>query len=80
MKNYDNMLSRFHRISERHRRTDEWTDRQICYINIVSLVMCDKNRFLVLFACSIEVNEHRSMQFSLSHSGDAPIINYEVPD
>ena len=37
-KNYDNMLSRFRLISERHgqtdERTDDLTDRQICYINI----------------------------------------------
>ena len=29
-KNYDNMLSRFHLIPERHGQTD----KQICYINI----------------------------------------------
>ena len=34
MKNYDNMLSRFHPIPERHGQTDGQTDRQICYINI----------------------------------------------
>ena len=37
-KNYDNMLSRFHLIPERHGRTDRRTDRQTdgqnCYINI----------------------------------------------
>ena len=41
-KNYDDMLSRFHLISERYGRTDSRTDRQtdgqtdgqICYINI----------------------------------------------
>ena len=37
-KNYDDMLSRFHLIPERHGqtegRTDERTDEQICYINI----------------------------------------------
>jgi len=36
--NYDNMLSRFHIIPERHGRTDGRTDRhtdgQNCYINI----------------------------------------------
>ena len=31
-KNYDDMLSRFHLIPERHGQTV--TDRQICYINI----------------------------------------------
>jgi len=30
VKNYDDMLSRFHLIPERHGQTD----RQICYINI----------------------------------------------
>jgi len=38
VKNYDNMLSRFHLIPERHgwtdRQTDGQTDRQNCYINI----------------------------------------------
>jgi len=39
-KNFDNMLSRFHLIPERHGRTNgltdrqRRTDRQICYINI----------------------------------------------
>jgi len=43
-KNYDNMLSRFHLILERHGQTDRQTDgrtdghtmsdRQICYISI----------------------------------------------
>jgi len=35
-KNYDDMLSRFHLIPERNRRTDKQTemDGQICYINI----------------------------------------------
>jgi len=33
-KNYDNMLSRFHLIPERHGQTDGRTDRQNCYINI----------------------------------------------
>ena len=34
VKNYDDMLSRFHLIPERHGQTDGLTDRQICYINI----------------------------------------------
>jgi len=34
VKNYDNMLSRFHLIPERHGQTDGRTDGQICYINI----------------------------------------------
>ena len=42
-KNYDDMLSRFHLISERYGRTD----RQICYINIAhqhtALLTRDKN-------------------------------------
>ena len=33
-KNYDNMLSRFHLIPERHGQTDRQTDGQDCYINI----------------------------------------------
>ena len=33
-KNYDDMLSRFHLIPERHERTDGQTDGQNCYINI----------------------------------------------
>ena len=42
-KNYDDVLSRFHLIPERYKRTDEQTDRQtdtvrqtdrFCYINI----------------------------------------------
>jgi len=39
-KNYDNMLSRLHKIPERmgqtDRRTDRQMDRQNCYINIAS--------------------------------------------
>jgi len=38
VKNYDDMLSRFHLIPERYGQTDGQTDRQtdgqICYINI----------------------------------------------
>jgi len=33
-KNYDNMLSRFHLIPERHGQKDGRTDGQNCYINI----------------------------------------------
>jgi len=33
-KSYDNMLSRFHLIPERHGRTDGQTNRQNCYISI----------------------------------------------
>jgi len=33
-KNFNNMLSRFHRIPERHEQLDGRTDRQNCYINI----------------------------------------------
>ena len=32
--NYDNMLSRFYLIPERHGQTDGQTERQNCYINI----------------------------------------------
>ena len=50
-KNYDDMLSRFHLIPERHgwtdRRTDRWTDRQTDRIAIsisrVSVLTRDKN-------------------------------------
>jgi len=34
VKNYDDMLSRFHLVPERNGRTDGRTDRQICFINI----------------------------------------------
>ena len=34
LKNYDDMLSRFHMVPERNGQTDGRTDRQICYINI----------------------------------------------
>jgi len=34
MINCDDMLSRFHLVPERNGRTDVWTERQICYINI----------------------------------------------
>jgi len=33
-KEYDNMLSRFHLILERHGETDGRTERQICYVKI----------------------------------------------
>jgi len=33
-KNYDDILSRFHLIPERHGRTYRQTDGQICYISI----------------------------------------------
>jgi len=46
-KNYDNMLSRFHLISERHGRTDRRTDGQMdripTSISRVSLLTRDKN-------------------------------------
>ena len=38
VKNYDDMLSRFHLVQEHNGRTDRQTDRQtdgqICYINV----------------------------------------------
>ena len=45
-KNYDNMLSRFHLIPERHGQTDGQTNRQNCYgisISRVSVLTRDKN-------------------------------------
>ena len=49
VKNYDEMLSRFHLIPERYGRTDRQADGQICCINIartrVSMLTRDKNRF-----------------------------------
>ena len=41
VKNYDDVLSRFHLIPERYGRTDIQIDRQICYINIT--LTRDKN-------------------------------------
>ena len=43
VKNYDNTSSRFHLIPERIGQTDGQTDRQICYINCVSMLTRDKN-------------------------------------
>jgi len=40
-KNYDSMLSCFHPIPERYRRTDVQTDRHNSYISIAR--QCDKN-------------------------------------
>ena len=34
VKNYDDMLSRFHLVPERNGQTDGRMDRQICYINV----------------------------------------------
>jgi len=34
VKNYDDLLSRFHTIPACHGQTDGQTDRQNCYINI----------------------------------------------
>jgi len=43
-KYYDNMLSRFHPIPERHRQTDRRTDRRIAIsISRVSVLTRDKN-------------------------------------
>ena len=44
VKNYDNMLSRFHLILERHGRTDGRTDRIAISISRVSVLMRGKNR------------------------------------
>jgi len=41
--NYDNMLSRFQLMSERHRRTDRRTDRIAISISRVSVLTLDKN-------------------------------------
>ena len=43
MKNYDNMLSRFHPITERHGQTDGQTDRSAISISCVSVLTRDKN-------------------------------------
>ena len=49
------MLSRFHLIPERYRRTDGQTDGQICYINIASMLTRDKNhKLLLIIPCRIE--------------------------
>jgi len=42
-KNYDDMLSRFHLIPERHGRTDERTDRIAISISRISVLTRDKN-------------------------------------
>ena len=44
-KNYDNMLSRFHPIPGRYRRTDGQTDRIAISISRVSMLTRDKNDF-----------------------------------
>ena len=43
-KNYDNMLSRFHLIPERHGQTDGQTDSIAISISRVSVLTLDKNR------------------------------------
>ena len=51
-KNYDDMLSRFHLIPERHgqtnRQTDGRTDRQNCYVNIARDKNCARGIVLVV--------------------------------
>jgi len=42
VKNYDNMLSHFHLILERHGQRDRWTDRIAISIPRVSVLRCDK--------------------------------------
>ena len=42
-KNYDDMLSRFHLIPERHGQTDRRTDRFAISISRVSMLTRDKN-------------------------------------
>ena len=44
-KNYDNMLSRFHLIPERHGQTDRQTDRIVISISRVSVLTRDKKRY-----------------------------------
>jgi len=49
VKNYDNMLSRFYLIKERHGQTDRRTDIIAISISRLSVLMRDKNRhFCVL--------------------------------
>jgi len=43
-KNYDDMLSRFRLIPERHGRTDGRTDGQNCYINILRVSLMTRDR------------------------------------
>jgi len=43
VKNYDNMLNRFHLIPERYGRTDGQTDRFAISISCVSMLTHDKN-------------------------------------
>jgi len=42
-KNYDDMLSRFHLISECHGQTDRQTDRIAISVSLISVVMHDKS-------------------------------------
>jgi len=44
VKNYDDMLSHFHQIPERHGQTDGRTDRQNCYINVSVSVLTRDNK------------------------------------
>jgi len=59
VKNYDDMLSRFHTIPACHgqtdRRTDGQTDRIAISISRVSVLTCDKN--LKLNACLLNISE-----------------------
>ena len=64
-KNYDDMLSRFHLIPERHGQTDGRTDRQISIsISRVSTLTRDKNCFFGHNSstdCPISANFYRAM-------------------
>ena len=58
VKNYDDMLSRFHLIPDRYGQTDRQIDGHICYINIarhgVSMLTRDKNRVYARLYCDMQ--------------------------
>jgi len=72
VKNYDDLLSRFHPIPERNGRTDRQTDGQICYINIArqyaDSLTRDKNEqlFQIFASCWLLTSCGRSEQFAPS--------------
>jgi len=57
-KNYDNMLSRFHLIPERHGQTDGQTDSIAISISRVSVLTLDKNRTAMIIWLNFTNSQH----------------------
>jgi len=78
-KNYDDMLSRFHMIPERHGQRDGQMDRIAISISRVSVLTCDKNRCWVVLGPALKKRDVNVGPMSgLSFANTTPTIHQQI--